>query len=78
MNAADYIEHRIRTCGVTHDAPPEFISESVRAAYIEQLVFRKPYRKWKVGDVLKERVPHAIEYTLSHKQPLTFRYWFGG
>ncbi len=78
MSPAEYLVERLRTCGISQEVISQFVSDDARAAYIEQLIFRKPYRKWKAGDVLKERVPQAIAHTVSHHQPLTFRYWFGG
>lgn len=77
MSPTEYIQSRLRACAQWRESLPR-MTDTERKVYIEQLIFRKPYRKWKAGDILKSRVPHAVAYTYEHKKPLTFRYWFGG
>ncbi len=80
MSPQEYLESKLRECAHYDFSPQD--QENLKTlglkSFLFQQITRKDFRRWKLPDPARERIDKALEFCISKKVPILFRFRFGG
>ncbi len=80
MTPQQYLENKLKNCAHYKLSPKDEADLKTIGTknFLFKLITRKKFRRWKLPDLARERIDKTLDFCLLNKEPIIFRFRFGG
>lgn len=80
MTPQKYLENKLKNCAkykLSSREKNDLEKTGIRR-FLFTLITRKSFRRWKLPDLARERIERVLDFCLTNREPIIFRFRFGG